>query len=88
MRLGNILVIFQDMYQAGRWPVDIYPWWLRLSLTFLVPVAFATTVPAAALAGGLTGQMLVGALALAATLLGVSRWFWRVGVRHYSGASA
>jgi ABC-2 type transport system permease protein len=88
VRANNILVIFQDMYQAGRWPVQIYPQWLRLALTFLVPVAFATTVPASALAGRLTFQTLLGALALAITLLIGSRWFWRVGLRHYSGASA
>ncbi len=57
-------------------------------LTFLVPVAFATTVPAEALAGRLTYSTLLGALALAAAMLAISRWFWKVGVRHYSGASA
>jgi ABC-2 type transport system permease protein len=88
VRVENILVIFQSMYEAGRWPVGIYPQWLRLSLTFLVPVAFATTVPAEALAGRLTGWTLLGALLLAAALLALSRRFWRVGIRRYSGASA
>jgi ABC-2 type transport system permease protein len=76
------------MYEAGRWPVGIYPPWLRWSLTFLVPVAFATTVPAEALSGRLTVQTLLGAVALAAALLLISRAFWRVGLRRYSGASA
>jgi ABC-2 type transport system permease protein len=88
VRVENILVIFQSMYQAGRWPIGIYPGWLRLSLTFLVPVAYATTVPAEALAGRLTGTTLLGAIALALVLLAASRLFWRTGLRHYSGASA
>lgn len=88
VRVENILVIFQSMYEAGRWPVGIYPPWLRVALTFIVPVAFATTVPAEALAGRLTWQTLLGTTALAVALLLGSRWFWRVGVRHYSGASA
>jgi ABC-2 type transport system permease protein len=88
VRVENILVIFQSMYEAGRWPVSLYPGWLRFALTFLVPVAFATTVPAEALAGRLTWQTLLGAVALAAALLVVSRLFWRVGIRYYSGASA
>ena len=88
VRVENILVIFQSMYEAGRWPVSIYPGWLRFGLTFLVPVAFATTVPAEALTGRLNWQTLLGTLALAALLLVVSRLFWRVGIRHYSGASA
>lgn len=88
VRLENIMVIFQSMYEAGRWPVGIYPGWLRGVLTFVIPVAFATTVPAEALAGRLNGTTLVGAVLLAVALLLVSRWFWSVGVRHYSGASA
>lgn len=88
VRVSNIMVIFETMYEAGRWPVGIYPPWLRLSLTFIVPVAFAITVPAQALVGRLDPTTLLGAVALALALLAVSRWFWRVGVRRYSGASA
>jgi ABC-2 type transport system permease protein len=88
VKIENILVIFQSMYQAGRWPVGIYPWWLRSALTFLVPVAFATTVPAEALAGRVTMETLGGAILLAGALLVLSRVLWRIGVRHYAGASA
>jgi ABC-2 type transport system permease protein len=88
VRVENILVIFQSMYEAGRWPISLYPGWLRFGLTFLVPVAFATTVPAEALTGRLDPGTLAGALALAAALLAVSRLFWRAGLRRYSGASA
>ena len=88
VRVENILVIFQSIYEAGRWPVTLYPRWLRIGLTFLVPVAFATTVPAQALAGRLSWQTLVGAFALAAFLLAAARLLWRVGTRRYSGASA
>ena len=88
VRLENILVIFQSMYEAGKWPVDIYPAWLRGALTFLVPVAFATTVPAQALAGRLTPVGLGGAVALSASLFIAARFFWSVGLRRYSGASA
>jgi ABC-2 type transport system permease protein len=88
VRVDNVLVIFQSMYQAGRWPVGIYPWWLRSALTFIVPVAFATTVPAEAIAGRLDWQTLALSLAVAGAMLVGSRWFWSVGVRRYSGASA
>lgn len=88
VRVENILVIFQSMYAAGRWPVGIYPGWLRFTLTFLVPIAFAVTIPAQSLIGQLTYAALWGALGLAAALLIMSRLFWRYGVRHYSGASA
>jgi ABC-2 type transport system permease protein len=88
VRVENILVIFQSMYEAGRWPVSLYPRWLRFVLTFLVPIAFATTVPAQALADRLTWEILLGTAALAIILLIAARLFWRTGVRRYSGASA
>ena len=44
----NIIELFEGVYQTGRFPVSIYPGWLRLSVTFLVPIAFAITVPAEA----------------------------------------
>jgi ABC-2 type transport system permease protein len=80
--------LFQGLYAAGRWPVTIYPDWLRISLTFLVPVAFAVTVPAEALTNRLTSLTLIGAFALTALLLGIARFIWRLGVKSYSGASA
>jgi ABC-2 type transport system permease protein len=88
VRLENVLMIFWNMYQAGRWPVGIYPRWLRVTLTAVVPVALAVTVPAEALAGRLTAANLALACGVSAVLLAGSRWFWRRGLRHYSGASA
>ncbi len=88
VRIWSIFDFFENMYQAGRWPVGIYPPWLRLILTFLVPVAFAVTAPAEALTARLTTQTLLLALAVAAFALIASRMFWKFGLRHYSGASA
>ena len=88
VRVENLLEIFQSMYQAGRWPVSLYPGWLRFGLTFIVPVAFATSVPAEALTGRLSGTTLLGAFGLAVLLAAIARLIWRLGLRHYSGASA
>jgi ABC-2 type transport system permease protein len=88
VRLENVLMIFWNMYQAGRWPVGIYPRWLRVTLTAVVPVALAVTVPAEALAGRLTAGNLALACGVSLALLAGSRWFWLRGLKHYSGASA
>tara|TARA_B100001123_G_scaffold386633_1_gene461237 strand:- start:470 stop:1210 length:741 start_codon:yes stop_codon:yes gene_type:complete len=88
IRLDNVLIIFQAMYDAGRWPVAIYPGWLRAALTFLVPVAFAVTVPSQALVGRLSVDVLALAIGMALALLLASRLFWRFGIRRYAGASA
>lgn len=88
VRVENILTVFQSMFEAGRWPISLYPGWLRYGLTFVVPVAFAVTVPAEALTGRLNWETLLIAVALAVVLFIVSRLFWRSGLRHYTGASA
>ena len=88
VKVENILVIFMTMYEAARWPVTIYPPWLRWLLTFLIPVAFATTVPAEAVTGRLNGATLALSAGMAAGLLVLSRRFWLYGLRFYSGASA
>lgn len=88
IKVDNILVIFETMYEAGRWPVRIYPGWLEAILTFLVPVAFAVTVPVEAVTGRIAGSTILFALALMLFMLTASHWFWRRGIRAYSGASA
>ncbi|MBI3153645.1 MAG: ABC-2 family transporter protein [Chloroflexi bacterium] len=88
VRVHEIANLFEGLYAAGRWPIDIYPNWLRYGLTFLVPVAFAVTVPAEALTGRLTFQTWIGAFALTIFLFFVARTIWKIGLRSYSGASA
>jgi ABC-2 type transport system permease protein len=89
VKLDNVLVIFQALFgNAGRWPVTIFPPWLRAFLTFAVPVAFAVTVPAQALTGQLGFGSAVLAVAVAIGFFTASRVFWLVALRRYTGASA
>jgi ABC-2 type transport system permease protein len=80
--------LFEGMYQVGRWPIGVYPGWLRYSMTYLVPIGFAVTVPAEALTGRLEWRTVGILLAFAVALTAFTRWFWRFGMRRYSGASA
>ncbi len=88
VRVNEIANLFEGLYAAGRWPLDIYPNWLKYGLTFLVPVAFAISVPSEALTGRLTLQTWLGALALTTFLFILSRIIWKIGLKNYSGASA
>ena len=89
VKLENILAVFSTVFgQAGRWPLTIFPTWLRLALTFIIPVGFAVTVPAEALAGGLELIMVPAAIGVAAAFFIGARLFWRYALRHYTGASA
>lgn len=89
VKLENVLVIFQTMFgNAGSWPITIYPGWLRTTLTFFVPVAFAVTIPAESLTGRLDAATTVLTVGLAVAFFAGARAFWRYALRHYTGASA
>lgn len=83
-----MIKMLDGVYQAGRWPVGIYPIWLRIGLTFIVPLAFAVTVPAEAVSGRLEPIWFVWILVATAVAGAVSRLVWKWGVRNYTGASA
>jgi ABC-2 type transport system permease protein len=88
VRMDEVQELFEGLYRAGQYPVGVYPGWLRYGLTFLVPLAFAITVPAEAITSRLDWQTVLLALAVAVVLVVVSRWLWHRGLTRYSGASS
>jgi ABC-2 type transport system permease protein len=88
VRIDNLEMIFWNLFEAGRYPLDVYPGWVQRGLTVVVPLAFITTVPARALTGTLTASWLLAALLLAIAMATAASLFWRVALRRYSGASA
>jgi len=87
-RIDDIVDCFEGIYSAGRYPVTVYPSWMRIGLTFVVPVAFAVTVPTQVITGRFTVQILLGAITLTASALVLARVVWRLGLRRYAGASS
>jgi ABC-2 type transport system permease protein len=86
VEVGNIMELIYTFFEAGRFPVTAFPTWVQIVLTFIVPIAFITTVPAQAVLGGLRPAGVVTGLAIAAVLFAVSRAFWRYALRHYTSA--
>lgn len=80
--------VFDGLFRLARYPVGLYPGWVRLVLTWIVPVGLMTTVPAQALTGRLSGAALVAALVTATTLLIASSLLFRLGLRRYASASS
>jgi ABC-2 type transport system permease protein len=80
--------LFDGLFQMARYPVGLYPAWLRLVLTWIVPVGVVTTVPAQALTGALAAGMLPGSVILAAGLFAAASIFFRRAVRRYASASS
>ncbi|GAA3776510.1 ABC transporter permease [Micromonospora maritima] len=71
--------------ELSRFPVDLYRDPARTLLT-VVPVAFLTTYPGAALLGRLDAGMLPVAVAVAAGAVVVATGAWRRALRSYAGA--
>ena len=88
VKFDNNVTILQALMDAGRYPASVYPAWLRLVITFVVPIAVATTVPLQALRGELAWWQVLAFLAVGAVSLLIATRVWRAGVQRYSGASS
>jgi ABC-2 type transport system permease protein len=88
VKFDNNVTILQALLDAGRYPATVYPPWLRLIVTFVVPIAVATTVPLQALRGDLAAWQVLMFLGIGAASLLIALRVWKAGVRRYSGASS
>jgi ABC-2 type transport system permease protein len=88
VRVDNLMAIYWSFLDAGRFPVDVYPGWLRVTLSTAVPIGVAVTVPAQVIAGRMDVAGLGLLVAGTAVAFVLSSWFWRLGLRSYTGASA
>jgi ABC-2 type transport system permease protein len=87
-KFDNNVTILQALLDAGRYPATVYPVWLRLIVTFVVPIAVATTVPLQGLRGDLAGWQVLMFLAIAGASVLVAAQVWQAGIKRYSGASS
>ena len=88
VKFDNNVTILQALLDAGRYPVTVYPFWLRVIVTYLVPIAIATTLPVQGLRGELPGLQVLAILAFSLAFFYLAARIWRSGVRRYSGASS
>lgn len=88
VRVDNLEQIVWQGFAAARYPIEIYPPWLRSVLTYVIPIAFIITIPAQALSGR-AGHMPLGVTCAVGILsLLAATFFWRFGLKHYTGASS
>ena len=87
-RLNNVGHLYYNLFEIARVPTNVFRGALRLSLTFVLPVAFIATVPSQALMGLLSFPFTLAAFAMTAGLLIVSHVFWQLALTKYSSASS
>lgn len=88
VRIDNLTTLLHSFFGMGRFPVDAYPLWLRRVLTFVVPVALITTVPAEALSGRLAPLVPLVSVTVAVTMIWLSTRLWQLGLGQYTSASS
>ena len=87
-KFDNNVTILQALLDAGRYPVTVYPVWLRIIVTFIIPIAVATTVPLQALRGELDLQRVLIFVVIGIASFWISSRVWKAGLKRYSGASS
>lgn len=88
VKIYNVTEVLRGLLEAGRYPMVAYPTAYRFFFTFVIPVAFLTTVPAEAMLGRVQLGWIVGAGILAIALLFIARSFWGYALRFYTSASS
>jgi len=87
-KFDNNVTILQALLDTGRYPSSVYPLWLRTIITFIVPIAVATTVPVQALRGELGFWQVLLFVAISAASFFLATLVWKAGIKKYSGASS
>lgn len=88
VKIYNVTEVLRGLLQAGQYPLVAYPIAYRIFFTFIVPVAFLTTVPTEALLGKTSMPWLIAAGVITLILLFISSSFWRFALKFYTSASS
>lgn len=88
VRVDNLRFLLWSAVGAGRWPIGVFPSWLRWVLTFAVPVGILTSFPALALLGRWDASLVLTGCATALFFLALSRWAWTRSLASYTSASS
>jgi ABC-2 type transport system permease protein len=87
-KFDNNVTILQALLDAGRYPVTVYPVWLRILVTFVIPIAVATTIPLQGLRGDLTPIRVLMFVGIGVVSFLIASQVWKRGLKQYSGASS
>lgn len=88
LEIDHTIMIYRDITNLGRFPVDIYRQPLQGILTYLIPVGIMITLPAKALMGLVSplGVLLSFCLGLIAVLVSIR--LWNFALTKYTSASS
>lgn len=86
--VDNMIMLYRDVTNMGRFPVDIYKEPARGFLTFVIPIGIMMTMPAKVMMGILSFQFVFIAFIVGILFFILSLRFWGFSLKHYSSASS
>jgi ABC-2 type transport system permease protein len=88
VKVDNLSYLFGSMFDAARWPINVFRGALRIAFTFVFPLAVMTSYPAMALLGTLTASTAVFAVGGSLVFAMISRLVWLRAIGSYTSASS
>lgn len=86
--VDNTIMLYRDITQMGRLPVDIYKAPVGSLITFVIPIGVMMTFPAKALMGILNIEFILAAFLVGFLFLLASIRLWKFSLTQYSSASS
>lgn len=86
--VDHSIMIYRDLTQMGRVPIDIYQQPVRALLTFVIPVGIMMTFPVKALMGLLSVSGVIVSFIFGLGFFFFSLFIWRYSLTQYASASS
>lgn len=86
--VDNTIMLYRDLTQMGRIPIDVYQQPLQGIITFLIPVGVMMTFPAKAIMGLLSPLFVLVSFGIGIGFFLLSIFLWKQALKRYSSASS
>ena len=88
LEIDHTIMIYRDLTNLGRLPIDIYKQPVKGILTYLIPVGTMVTLPAKAMMGLVTPMGVAISFVLGILMIVLSLKFWNFALKKYTSASS
>jgi ABC-2 type transport system permease protein len=88
LEIDHTIMIYRDLTNLGKLPIDIYKEPLRGTLTYLVPVGIMISLPVKTFLGVVRFGWVLPSFLLGSVMLFLSLRFWNYSLKRYSSASS
>ncbi len=88
LEVDHTIMIYRDLVNLGRLPIDIYREPLKGALTYFIPVAVMITIPAKSLMGMVSARGVLISFFVGVAAFVLASKFWKYALRFYTSASS